>query len=335
MERNIVVCWQGDFCTSSRCVYYGAKTRNEYRLTRFGRGFPFLQSEYVGSLLVLVRSSVDHYAAFVLTHDEDIEAFFDTFSLSFGETSRLIDSNQNQHGICGEEALADCLAQVGIAFDVMPKTGPLAAAAECWFNTIHGLSPELISRNSDGVLLGWVQAEYDIFRRIEENVYQPIYTKPFSSCQELIEFANTILNRRKSRAGLSLELHLRSIFDYSEITYEAQAITEAHKRPDFIFPSEAAYHDAKFPLSKLFSLAVKRTCKDRWRQVINEADRLKVKYLFTLQEGVSQNQLREMELEGVRLVVPAPNLSAFPSGNLCNLITLGQFLQLLRCAQAK
>lgn len=41
---------------------------------------------------------------------------------------------------------------------------------------------------------GWVQAEYDIFRRIEENVYQPIYTKPFSSCQELIEFANTILN---------------------------------------------------------------------------------------------------------------------------------------------
>ena len=51
-------------------------------------------------------------------------------------------------------------------------------------------------------------------------------------------------------------------------------------------------------------LAAKTCCKDRWRQVINEANRIEVKHLLTLQEGVSLNQFQEMEDEGIRLVVP-------------------------------
>ncbi len=51
-------------------------------------------------------------------------------------------------------------------------------------------------------------------------------------------------------------------------------------------------------------LAVKTTCKDRWRQILNEAERIPVKHLFTLQEGVSENQFIEMTEAGVRLVVP-------------------------------
>ena len=35
--------------------------------------------------------------------------------------------------------------------------------------------------------------------------------------------------------------------------------------------------------------------KDRWRQVLNEADCIETKYLFTLQQGISKNQLREMK----------------------------------------
>lgn len=53
-------------------------------------------------------------------------------------------------------------------------------------------------------------------------------------------------------------------------------------------------------------LAVKTTCKDRWRQVLNEADKINNIHLFTLQEGVSLTQFREMQSAGVKLVVPLP-----------------------------
>ncbi len=42
-------------------------------------------------------------------------------------------------------------------------------------------------------------------------------------------------------------------------------------------------------------LAVKTTCKDRWRQILNEAQRIKPKHLLTLQEGVSHRQFDEMQ----------------------------------------
>ena len=84
--------------------------------------------------------------------------------------------------------------------------------------------------------------------------------------------------------------------------------------PDFIFPSGLAYHDASFLTSKLTSLAAKTTCKDRWRQILNEADRLRgeTKFLCTLQQGISAKQMEEMATEKVRLVVPQPYIKTYP-----------------------
>lgn len=47
-EKTVKIKWQNDFTTESRMKYYGQKTRNEYRITHFGRNFPFLQDENVG-----------------------------------------------------------------------------------------------------------------------------------------------------------------------------------------------------------------------------------------------------------------------------------------------
>lgn len=54
-------------------------------------------------------------------------------------------------------------------------------------------------------------------------------------------------------------------------------------------------------------LGAKTTCKDRWCQVLNEADRIPNKHLFTLQRGVTRNQLQEMKDEHLTLVVPKDN----------------------------
>lgn len=65
---------------------------------------------------------------------------------------------------------------------------------------------------------------------------------------------------------------------------------------------------------------------DRWRQVLNEADRIPVKHLLTLQEGVSEGQFREMTEAGVRLVVPAPLFGKLPETVPPHLQTLESFI---------
>jgi hypothetical protein len=73
-------------------------------------------------------------------------------------------------------------------------------------------------------------------------------------------------------------------------------------------------------------LAVKTTCKDRWRQILNEADRIRTKHLLTLQEGVSEGQFREMTAAGVQLVVPLPVVPLFPKTAQPHLQTLESFI---------
>ena len=51
-EKWVKVEWQGDFKTDTRFIYYGQGTRNEYRITNFGKGFPYLKPEFTGALFI-------------------------------------------------------------------------------------------------------------------------------------------------------------------------------------------------------------------------------------------------------------------------------------------
>ena len=84
-----------------------------------------------------------------------------------------------------------------------------------------------------------------------------------------------------------------------------------------LFPSAEAYHDSTFPSERLKMLAVKTTCRDRWRQILNEADRIPAKHLLTLQEGVSESQFREVTGAGVqaRTSVPESRIVRYPVGS--------------------
>ena len=73
-------------------------------------------------------------------------------------------------------------------------------------------------------------------------------------------------------------------------------------------------------------LAVRTTARDRWRQVVTEADRVETKHLLTVQRGVSENQFREMVGAGVKLVVPAPLVHQYPRSIQPHLQTLESFI---------
>ena len=125
---------------------------------------------------------------------------------------------------------------------------------------------------------------------------------------------------------------MSAIFDGNNIKYTAQAITEGNKKPDFIFPSQDAYHNFEFSADKLISLAAKTTCKDRWRQVLNEADRLrdKNKFLCTLQQGVSPAQMDEMDAEKVILVVPKAYIKTYPKDRQDRIWTVKKFVDYVK-----
>lgn len=90
VDRWVEIRWQDDFVTKSRFIYYGQGTRNEYRITNFGRGFPFLTPDYTGALFVLTKRDVDFYYAYVLNTEDDINAFLGAFALTPEDTNKLI-----------------------------------------------------------------------------------------------------------------------------------------------------------------------------------------------------------------------------------------------------
>ena len=321
LKRYINITWQNELVTQSCFTYY--RSKNELRITRFGRGFPYLRSYQTGSLFVLTRQDSDDYSGFFLETENDIENFLNAFGISPTETNRLIHTNSSN--ILKEEL--EIQNFINSLQEEFPPSEQMAAAARMIQDKVYNHA-DYIQSNPDQKIIDWTTMEYTLFRALELARYGHTILQGFPSVDMFIDMANKVLNRRKSRAGKSLEHHLAAIFDGNQIRYSAQAITEGHKRPDFLFPSGEAYQDSNFPSEKLVSLAAKTTCKDRWRQIINEADRLRnrPKFLCTLQQGISSTQLEEMEQERVVLVVPKPYISAYPPVWRDRIWTLSKFI---------
>lgn len=326
-DRFVSVYWHYEenyISDEVRLIYYGRGTRNEYRVTHT----PFFKPEYTGALFVFTQCDEDNYQAFVLNTDDEINQFLDAFGLSPHETNCLIDGCKPTSDNDLIKAFIQDIDDKGIEFPDSKRMS--AAARDICDRTIS--SESLILTNPDKKILDWTDMEYNIFKAVEYSRYGSVVSKGFPSVDDFVDMANQVLNRRKSRAGKSLEHHLAAIFDGNHLPFEEQVVTEGNKRPDFIFPSRKAYHDLTYPTEKLVSLAAKTTCKDRWRQVLNEADRLKddYKYLCTLQQGILVAQLDEMHAEKVRLIVPKPYIKTYPEERRNDIWSLDKFVAYVR-----
>ncbi len=336
-EKWVKILWQNDFETDTRFLYYGKGTRNEYRITNFGRAFPYLKSEYTGALFVLSKISEDFYDAYILNTEEEIEEYLSTFDLTPAQTNRLVDTSRVDSSIVENSKIDNFIKTIQSGF---PSTEEMSSFVKKLYSAQIERSYGIINENQiitdpDKSIIKLFDLEYKVFKRLEEERYSDVIAKGFTSISDFLSLAAQIMNRRKSRAGKSLEHHLSTIFDYNSISYTAQAVTEGNKKPDFLFPSDIAYHDFSFPVEKLTTLAAKTTCKDRWRQILNEADRLRdeTKYLCTLQQGISASQLNEMEEEKVKLVVPKEYIQTYPKIWQDRIWTLGNFVNYVKNIQ--
>ena len=227
-----------------------------------------------------------------------------------------------------QKKLNDAVTKLDAEF---PTAEQMSHLARIISNEVFGNVDEILT-NPDKKLLQWIEVEYQLFSAIEEAKYGEKIRGGFKDMQEFLDIANSIMNRRKVRAGKSLEYQLSAIFDGNNLLYDSQVVTEANKKPDFIFPSSEAYHNPLYDANKLIVLASKTTCKDRWRQILNEADRVRDrnKYLFTLQKNISARQLLEMQLERVILVAPEPYIASYPPDFRNTILCLSEFIDLVR-----
>ena len=164
----------------------------------------------------------------------------------------------------------------------------------------------------DGTLMAWMEQEEKLFRLYERQLVQAQLRTGFGEhgddVDAFISYSLSVQNRRKSRVGHAFEGHLDTLFRLHGLQFQQGRgkgnVTENNARPDFMFPSFAAYHDPAFPTERLLMLGAKTTCKDRWRQVLSEADRIPRKHLITLEAAISETQTDEMASHNLVLVVP-------------------------------
>jgi hypothetical protein len=204
--------------------------------------------------------------------------------------------------------------------DALPSSSEFSAFA-------RSIAP-ISSSDPDTRLLAWWRKEDELFRMFEaaDLGARLKRTPPFKDVPEFIDCALSVLNRRKSRAGLAFENHVEELLRQQGLRYTRGPRTEGNRRPDFVLPGECEYHSSAFTSERLTMLAAKTTCKDRWRQVLNEAARIPVKHLLTLEPGISTTQLEEMAQERLVLVAPAEHLHTYSPPPGMRVLSVTEFL---------
>jgi hypothetical protein len=189
----------------------------------------------------------------------------------------------------------------------------------------YGVDP---SADPDGALVAWMRTELEMFTALESHIEAEAMSLA-PTLEDRLKIAMSVFQRRKSRAGKAFEYHLRALLDAHGLRYSHNPVTERKEEPDFVFPSISDYLDENFPAARLTMLGAKQTVRDRWRQVLSEADRIAPKHLATIDTQLSPSQIREMVASGVQPVVPIEIQVEYGADSRELMLSVDQFLKLV------
>ena len=338
-EKGVRAIWYNN-------KYHGDGTRDECRITRWGGiSSPIQNPESTGSLVVFAfqvtsgqsPSESRLWVCNSVAEEELVEAETGVVEPGGGflHYPAIAFSNPPVSLAVGKPVNKECRIAVNDIPSSWVSQFPTGAEIlEKVFELVR-----VTDKDADTRLVKRRECEYQLFSRIEEAYFGPRIKQGFNSVQSFVDLAQSILQSRKSRSGKSLELNMKALLVEEGLKedrdFSWNKTSENNKRPDFIFPSVASYKDKSYPDGLLHMLAVKTTCKDRWRQILNEADRIGTKHLLTLQEGVSENQFGEMSDAGVVLVVPESLRKKYPKVIRSGLLSVSQFISKVRSISAR
>ncbi len=330
-KHEASVTWQDGRVTHSVITWYSSK--KEYRLTGEMSGeFPWRTDEETGSLFVLIRKSKHEYLAFVLDQDDDIQDLQSSLRIELpagraGRTWAAYRGGREEVAETADQCVARKFRRFAESLTIFPSGDDFSQKT---ITTLRECLTGFGRLSSDTRLIRCMDAEYQLFRLAERVICGPQVSQLFRDIDEFLNVANTMLNRRKSRAGRSLENHVEQVLRDSRIPFEMRPGIEGE--PDIVIPGRAEYDDSTFPAEKLFVVGVKMTCKDRWRQVIAEAPRVRRKHLLTLQKTISAKQLQKISEANVSLVVPQPLQNDYPASHRGQLLNVESFIRTVKSA---
>jgi hypothetical protein len=333
--------------------WYDSRRKNpnrspEYRLYYFDNSITAMMNEgdsfFVaprrdGTAMVIITpqgSTIENQLAWLFGIENEAKMEFQVRTIPHDGSSRLDFAARyilDELGIDAEEPEADRLdtiiEQYGAKF---PATHDFSRIAR---ESLPNVSP---MDDADAVLMAWLEREELLFRRLERHVVAERLKAGFLLQDEadvdgFIAFSLSVQNRRKSRAGYSLEHHLDALFRARGIRFARGAETENRNKPDFLFPGQSEYRSGEFPAERLTMLGAKSTCKDRWRQVLSEAQKIPHKHLLTLEPGISENQTDEMRAKQLQLVVPTSLHQTYRQKQQQWLTNVQQFLKMVQARQ--
>lgn len=312
-------------CVSSFCTWSDVRRNRpgrspEYHLYYGSEAEAVTHRARPGDLLVIARKKDGSLLALLSAADSTIGAqllwLFGLDLLSEGPTARDLGSGDrialglaartvlDDLGIDVEDPQTDAFDRLVNRFGLsFPGTAEFSAFAR---ETLPGFDPV---GAPDDTLMAWMEHEEALFRQLErevvaERLKQGFFDEHGADVSGFLKFSLSVQNRRKSRAGYAFGHHTAAILSANNLRYTREATTEKRNAADFLFPGEQEYQNKNFPADRLVMLAVKTTCKDRWRQVLAEADRIREKHLLTLEPAISRTQTAEMQAQNLKLVLP-------------------------------
>jgi EcoRII C terminal len=299
----------------------------------------FLALRRDGSAMLVVvpqDSTIQTQLLWLFGIDEQPELAFAFRDIAGDDSARLDFAARfvlDELGIDPQEPEVDAIDHLIERFGTtFPPTREFSAFAR---QTLPDVSP---LDDPDAALFAWIEREELLFRRLERHIIarhmSGIADDENAMVDGVLSLSMQLHQRRRSRAGRALENHLETILEAWRVRYARSAETENRNRPDFLFPGATEYADAGFPADRLTMLGVKFTLKDRWRQVLAEAQRIQGKHLLTLEPGISGNQTRQIAASRLQLVIPRPLHSTFTSAQQATLMDVRGFLGLVQARQA-
>jgi hypothetical protein len=333
----------GDFTFYDARAKSASRTgRSEWRFYYYGS---FLAHANVGDWLFLARGPKERLFALIFQHDS---AWLRAAQVLFGvQTSTSLFDAVRRETLDNQQLellRRQILSELGfeVALPVRPTDEELMVGKyNRTFPTTKEMSAfartqvEVDFGRPDEALVRWLDREEELFRALENVIIRERLAKGFQTVDEFIQYSLSVQNRRKSRMGFALQNHLSEVFTRSGLRFTPQAHTEGRNCPDFIFPGEREYHDAAFNAALLVMLGVKSTSKDRWRQVLDEADRIPDKHLCTLEAGISTNQTEAMRSRRLTLVVPAELHASYTVGQREKMLNVEGFIGFVRRKQGE
>lgn len=189
----------------------------------------------------------------------------------------------------------------------LPSAKVMANEAQ---RAVRKLHPGVL--NPDDELHWGLQAETALFLHLEEQIGQRRLDRMTASgtlsFADATSLVRSQLQSRKSRRGQSLQNHFEALLVGRQIPFGAQCRIARGETPDFLIPGCSQYLDPAFPPGRLRMVACKTTLKERWAQVLKEADRIPDKFVLTLDPSLTDDVVDRMSESRLSVFLPEPVL---------------------------